>query len=156
DVVVPILVDVSRSMRVADAGGQPRIVRAADMLKRDVWPALSQRFTPELYAVGEGITPAAVDRLSAGARRSELTSALAAVRERYRGRRVAGIVLVSDGGETGLESQAAARDVGGLPVFAVGVGSPGGLKDREVLGITAGEPRLDQASIDLHVSTVSH
>src|SRR6476659_2836616 len=36
DVVVPILVDVSRSMRVADAAGQQRIVRAAEMLKRDV------------------------------------------------------------------------------------------------------------------------
>ena len=31
DVVVPILVDVSRSMRVADADGQARIARAADL-----------------------------------------------------------------------------------------------------------------------------
>ena len=40
-------------------------------------------------------------------------------------------------------------------MFAVGIGSPDGPRDREVLGITAGDPRLDQASVDLHVTAVS-
>jgi len=40
-------------------------------------------------------------------------------------------------------------------VFAVGIGSPDGPRDREVVGITAGDPRLDQASVDLHVTAVS-
>ena len=35
------------------------------------------------------------------------------------------------------------------------VGSPDGPRDREVLGVTAGDPRLDQSSVDLHVSAVS-
>jgi hypothetical protein len=37
----------------------------------------------------------------------------------------------------------------------VGIGAPDGPHDREVLGVTAGDPRLDQASVDLHVSAVS-
>ena len=40
----------------------------------------------------------------------------------------------------------------GPPVFAVGVGSTDGGRDREVIGISAGDPRLDQTSVDLRVS----
>jgi hypothetical protein len=40
-------------------------------------------------------------------------------------------------------------------VFTVGIGSPDGPRDREVLGITAGDPRLDHATVDLHVTTMS-
>ncbi len=35
-------------------------------------------------------------------------------------------------------------------------GRPEGVPDREVVGITAGDPRLDQALVDLHVTTVAH
>src|SRR5205809_259375 len=68
--------------------------------------------------------------------------------------RVAGIVVLSDGGDTGQEARAAGP-LPGPPVFAVGVGSPDGVRDREVVGITAGDPRLDQSSVDLHVSAIS-
>lgn len=156
DVVVPILVDVSRSMRVADEQGGSRIARAAELVQRELLPRLSPEFKLELHGVGETLTPTAPDRLNADARQSDLTGALAAVRERYRGRPVAGIVIVSDGGDTG---RPAAPDLGAdpaVPVFAIGVGSPQGVRDREVLGVTAGDPRLDQASVDLHVSAVSH
>ena len=118
-------------------------------------PALSARFTPEIFSVGDAAAPAGADRLTASARRSDLTSALNAVRDRYRGRAVSGIVLVSDGGDTSGAAFAPQDVQDGPPVFAVGVGSPDGVKDREVLGITAGDPRLDQASVDLHVSMSS-
>ena len=52
DAVVPILVDVSRSMRVADADGRPRISEAADLVRQLV-PTLSGRFTTEIYGVGD-------------------------------------------------------------------------------------------------------
>ncbi|HKB09934.1 MAG TPA: hypothetical protein VKD69_04735, partial [Vicinamibacterales bacterium] len=35
DAIVPVLVDVSRSMRLADADGQTRLARASAMLKGD-------------------------------------------------------------------------------------------------------------------------
>src|SRR5438093_433588 len=68
--------------------------------------------------------------------------------------RVAGIIVLSDGGDTGQQATAAGA-LPGPPVFAVGLGSPEGVRDREVLGITAGDPRLDQSSVDLHVSAIS-
>jgi uncharacterized membrane protein len=158
DAVVPVLVDMSRSMRLADADGQPRLARAIALLKTDLMPALSSRFITELYGVGDGLAPVQIDRLAADAHRTDLAGALTAVRERYRGQRVAGIVVLSDGGDTGAgvagRAGGAAHE-GGPPVFAVGIGSPDGPRDREVLGVVAGDPRLDQSSVDLHVSAVS-
>ena len=70
---------------------------------------------------------------------------------------MAGIVVLSDGGDTGKSgaSGGSSGDADGPPVFAIGIGSPDGPRDREVLGITAGDPHLDQASVDLHVTAVS-
>src|SRR6185295_3540020 len=162
DAIVPILVDASRSMRLDDADGQTRVARANALLKNELGAPLSSRFRTELYTVGEGLAPAKVDALTADARRTDLAGALTAVRERYRGQRVAGIIVLSDGGDTGTGGAggagAAARtggDAGGPPVFAVGIGSPDGPRDREVLGISAGDPRLDHASVDLHVTAMS-
>jgi uncharacterized membrane protein len=174
DAIVPILVDVSRSMRLADADGQTRVARASGLLKNELGPPLASHFKTEIYGVGNGLEPIKADGLAADARRTDLTGALASIRERYRGQRVAGIVVISDGGDTGAgqderEGRAARAgwaggagraggaggDTGGPPVFTVGIGSPDGPKDREVLGITAGDPRLDHATVDLHVTAVS-
>src|SRR5581483_3997972 len=92
DAIVAVLVDASRSMRLNDAGGRARIDRATDLLKRQLLPALRRQFTTELFTVGDGVAPANVDRLSADARQTDLGGGLAAIRDRYRGQRVAGIV----------------------------------------------------------------
>src|SRR6185436_7699658 len=156
DAIVPVLVDASRSMRLDDADGQTRVARANALLKNELGVALSSRFTTELYTVGEALAPAKVDGLTADARRTDLAGALTAVRERYRGQRVAGIILLSDGGDTGSgRSGGSGGEAGGPPVFAVGIGSPDGPRDREVLGISTGDPRLDHASVDLHVTAMS-
>lgn len=154
-VVVPILVDASRSMQIEDADGQSRMARARQLLREDLLPALSTRFSTEVFALGETLVPSAVDQLAANERRSNLSAAVAAARERYRSRRVAGIVVLSDGGETGdaLAMESPRADV--PPVFAIGIGSRE-VRDREVVGLTAGDPRLDEALVDLHVSAVSH
>jgi uncharacterized membrane protein len=165
DTIVPVLVDVSRSMRIADtdgAGATPtegrsRIAQVISLLQTSVLPGINARFATELYTVGDGLAPLApqaIDRLGANARRTELLVALASIRDRYRGQRVPGIVVLSDGGDTG--GGAANEAVDGPPVYPIGFGSPDGLRDREILGITAGDPRIDRAAVDLHVSAVSH
>ena len=115
--------------------------------------ALSRQFTPELYTVGERVEPARLEQLSGDGRRSDLNGALAAIRERYRGQPIAGIVLLSDGGDTG--QAAAAATASGAPVFTIGLGSSDRIRDHEVTAVTAGDQRLDQASVDLHVSAAS-
>ena len=153
DAAVPVLVDVSGSMRLTDADGQARLARATTILRTQLLPALSRHFKPEIYSVGERLAPADLDHLTTDARQTDLAGALAAIRERARGQRVAGIILLSDGADTGQQASAAAA--AGPPVFAVGVGSPEGVGDRELVGVAAGDPRLDQSSVDLHVSAVS-
>ncbi len=100
DVFVPILVDVSRSMSIDDADGQRRIDRARELLTRDLLPALSSQFRVEVLGFGERLRDARPADLAATDRASDLSGAIASVRERFRGRPVAGIVLLSDGGET--------------------------------------------------------
>ncbi len=152
DMVVPVLVDVSRSMSLADAGdGTTRIERAREMLTRDLLPALKPHFQVDVLSFGDGVAPAAPERLDANARRSDLATAIAAARERYRGRPLAGMIVVSDGGETG--AGAVPDDT---PVYAIGVGSPAIVRDREVLSVTAAEAVFDDARVDLAVSAVSH
>jgi uncharacterized membrane protein len=155
DASIPVLVDTSRSMRVTDGGDRSRLVRSMESLQSEILPELSRRFRPEIYAIGESLTPTSVVKLSADARQSDLTGALAAIRERFRGRRIAGIVVLSDGGDTGQRTVAA--DLApGPAVFTVGVGAATGLRDREVSGVVAGDPQLDEASVDLQVSAVSY
>ena len=152
--VVPLLVDVSRSMGVADGDEPPRIERARD-LGRQIATDLGEAYRLDVLTFGESLARATSDELIATARRSDLTGALEEVAERYRNERLAGIVVLSDGGDTSSRALEPGR-LPGARVFPVGVGSPAPPRDREVLNVTAGDPVLPEASIDLSVSAVSH
>lgn len=155
DTIVPIVVDVSRSMRLADEGGEPRIDRARSIaaeLKRSLSPA----YQTELLTFGDTLAAASGEALTADARQSDLSGALNAVHDRYRGRALAGVIVISDGGATGARDEAGALAPGGPPVFPIGVGDPVSRHDREIIAVTAGDPALSDAVIDLGVTAVSH
>jgi uncharacterized membrane protein len=152
DVVVPILVDTSRSMSIEDAGGKRRIDRARDIVDR-LLPALASRFHVEILGFGEAVVPISPRELSATGRRSDLRGAISSILDRFRGRAVAGIVLISDGGDTGAPGE---RQVNSVPIFPIAVGSRTIGIDSEVLSLTAAEAVLDDSRIDLAVSAVGH
>jgi uncharacterized membrane protein len=152
DAVVPILVDASRSMSIDDAAGQRRIDRARDLVTRTLMPALAPNFHVEILSFGDELKTTTAGDLAATGRRSDLAGALAAVSDRYRGRPIAGIVLVSDGGDTGTSPLPERTP----PVYAIGVGSPAIGHDREVTSVTAAEAVFDDSRIDLAVSAVGH
>ncbi|HXG71446.1 MAG TPA: hypothetical protein VNJ04_12645, partial [Gemmatimonadaceae bacterium] len=156
DAVVPVLVDVSRSMGIEDADGQRRVDWARAFVASELGPALQGQFQTELLSFGEALAPVTIDALGAAARRSDLAGALRATRERYRGRAVAGIVLVSDGGDTGGTVEAFGAGDAPAPVYAFGVGSSTIERDREVLSVTAAEAVMDDARVDLAVSAINH
>ena len=166
-VVVPILVDGSRSMRVADVDGRPRIERAVSVLERDLLPALGNGFKPELLVFGEALVPAASpSEVGATARQTDLGGALAAVRDRYRGQPLAAIVVISDGGDTGGSHVVGADDEDGaarvrrrrrLGTWRTGSGGhrhfrreiPGSIRPRSTCGSLpsrAGSAALDSIS----------
>jgi uncharacterized membrane protein len=155
DAVVPILVDVSRSMGLEDAGqGARRIDRARQIVADRLLPLLGPRFRVDVLSFGEAVAAVAPAQLSATARRSDLESALTSIRERYRGRPVAGIIVLSDGGDTSGGAERVAHS--SMPVVPIGVGSAHAGKDREVLSVTTAETVLDDSRVDLAVSAVSH
>lgn len=156
EAIVPILVDGSRSMSIEDADGRRRIDYARDVVSRDLLPVLGPRFTVEVLSFGDALAETAAADFAATARRSDLAGALTAISERYRGRPVAGVVLLSDGGDTSGASEQVFDAGTHAPVFAIGVGSETVGRDREVLGVTAAEAVLDDSRIDLAVSAVSH
>ena len=153
--IVPILVDVSRSMGIEDADGMRRIDRARDIVSTGLLPALSGQFRTEVLGFGAGVAPLAPEALTAAASRSDLTAALAEISERYRGRTVAGIIVLSDGGDTNQGERTVAVPAA-APVFALGLGTATVGRDREVLSVTAAEAVLDRSRVDLAVSAVSH
>ena len=155
DAVVPVLVDISRSMQLADAGGRPRIDAARDLLQRDLLAGLAGRFRSDVWTFGNSLTQATANTLSARDGRSDLSGALRAVRERYRDRRVAAIVVISDGGDTGRDEAANAVDAGDAPVYTVGVGTPRVASDFEVTEVSAGDAAVAGSSVDLIVAAVS-
>jgi uncharacterized membrane protein len=162
DAVVPVLVDVSRSMRLTDApstalgaSGRARMDAAREVLDQRIRPALDGRFQTEVWSFGNALAPLDNGTLTADQARSDLSGALRAVRERYRDRRVAAVVVVSDGGDTGSEEAAVTVDDATVPVYAIGVGSPRIASDFEVLDVSAGDPALADASVDLTVTAVN-
>ena len=157
DAIVPILVDVSRSMRLNDANddGHRRIDEASRLVEQVLLPSVGEVFDVDVLGFGELLAPVEPMNLRADARQSDLQGALRGVRERYRGRTVAGVIVVSDGGGTGSES-AMVSGAGAFPVFAVGIGRAVIERDREVLNVTVGPANLANSVVDLNASVVSH
>jgi len=156
DVVVPVLVDVSRSMGLADVDGRTRLDVAHALIDSEVRPTLARRFVPELWTFGDSLERSEQGAaISASARRSDLSGALRALRDRYRERKVAAVVVVSDGGDTGTQDASAALDAAAVPVFAVGVGAPRVASDLEVLDVSAGEMAVADSSVDISVAAVN-
>ena len=151
--LLPILLDVSRSMGVADAGGAPRLDAAVAAIRDDVIPALAGHVRIELWGVGERLEPLDLETARPEARWSDLTGALAEVRDRYAERQTAGVVLVSDGADTGAGVPGGPA---GPPVFTVSVGAREPVRDREVLELNAGRPGAAVTTVDLAFSTVGH
>ncbi|MCC7240513.1 MAG: hypothetical protein IT180_01195 [Acidobacteria bacterium] len=150
--VVPVLIDVSRSMGIADDAGRTRLARAEDAVRR-LSEALGPAFRPEVFTFGETVAPPPPGALQAVARRSDLTTAVEEVAERYRREQIPGLVVLSDGGDTSNRPAVPGR-LAGVRVFTVGVGAAEAARDREIVSVTAGEALLPEASIDLSVSAI--
>lgn len=152
DSVVAILVDVSRSMRIADADAT-RFERA-QALAAELQGSVGKQFRTEVLTFGESLARAEPARLSADARRSDLSAALASLTERYKSQPLAGVIVLSDGGDTSPR-EAGTTQAMAVPVFTVGIGASTGIRDREIVNLTAGDPLGSASSVDLSVSATS-
>jgi uncharacterized membrane protein len=160
-----VLIDTSRSMRLTDEADAASRIDRAKAIVRDLQSRLSAEYRIEVLSFGESLAAVPdVERVAATARRSDLSGAVADLAARYpsSNRRlgdgeagnVAAVIVLSDGGDTAPQEAESIRSLR-APIVAVGIGDIGAGKDREVVNLTAGEPLLPGASIDLSVSATS-
>ena len=124
---VAVLIDDSRSMRIAD-GGEARAaaVQRALALDGPLIAALEERFRVRQYAFSDGVTrldDAAA--LSFDGAHTRLAPALERARTELASLPVSGVVVVSDGAESdgrALTESLLALRAAGVPVYTVGVG----------------------------------
>jgi uncharacterized membrane protein len=134
-----VLLDDSRSMQIADAGGQPRsafVKNEFGASDRGLLKALSERFTVRTFRFSSAParTTQESDLTFAGSQ-SRLGVALSGVRQELAGLPVAGLVMVTDGADTAdaaLGDAILGLKAEGLPVFTVGVGRETLPKDIQV------------------------
>lgn len=144
---VAVLVDASRSMGIDDTG-ESRLARARALVAERIQPALASSFDVSVFTFGSRVSDHPLAETAAIEPRSDLRGAIADVRSRYRDRRLAGTVVLSDGADTGGLTASAA---GGAPVFTVPIGAPEPALDREVVSLSVDEEAQLQSLIDLSI-----
>ena len=133
-----VLLDDSRSMQIADHGGQPRAAFVRDQFgapDRGLLKALSDRFTVRTFRFSSAPSRVTQEDLSFGGSQTRLGAALSGVRQELAGLPVAGLVMVTDGADTAdaaLGEALLGLKAEGLPVFTVGVGQETLSKDIQV------------------------
>ncbi len=127
--VVGVLLDDSRSMQIADHGGQARasyVQSAFGSLDAGELAALAERFNVRVFRFSSSATRAGQGGdLAFGGTETRLGAALTAARQELAGLPVAGLVMVSDGADTAdavLGEALLGLKAEGIPVFTVGVG----------------------------------
>ena len=149
--VVPVLIDASRSMNIRD-GDLTRFDRAVAFAVGPLSTALKD-YRLEFLELRNEVGPLDRGRRASGDS-SDLAAALGAVRDRCRGRSVPGVVLLSDGVDTGEADAAGVPS--DLPVFPFAIGQGAPLRDQEVLSVELDPEALPGSSVQLSVTVVSH
>jgi uncharacterized membrane protein len=156
--VVAVLVDDSRSMRIADAEGAERAatVRAlAGSPDSALLRALAARFQVRVYRTSAaGRVPAAA-ALPFDGTRTRLLTAIARVEDELAGTPVSGVVVLTDGaengqtGETGasVSDQLATLRTRAIPVFSVGIGTTRFTRDIEIAALSGPRVALRNATV---------
>ena len=156
--VVGVLVDDSRSMRIADLDGATR----ADIIKgllgskdSSLFAALAEKFVVRLFRFsGDGERVTQLGDLTYDGARTQLGPALEGARQELTGVPLSGLVLVSDGADNSQGSlNEAVMSLGArrVPVFTVGVGRERFTRDIEVSRVEAPRSVLEGASLVVDV-----
>lgn len=160
--IVAVVIDDSRSMRIADVNNGPRskvvtnLVGSADS---SLLKSLLPRYQTRVYrvsATGRVNDPSA---LPYDGTKTRLLSSLLRIEDELAGAPLAGVVVLSDGadnsattgGSPGITEQLLSLRSRGIPVFTVGIGSPRFERDVEIARIDAPRSVLRNSTVLLNV-----
>ena len=160
--VVAVLVDDSRSMRIADIEGAPRAATIRTLAggpDSSLLRALSARYQVRVYRTSAAGRVPSVTALAFDGSRTRLLGAITRVEEELVGTSLSGVVVLTDGAENGtsgdgttsLADQLATLRARGVPVYTVGIGSTRFAKDIEIAEVGGPRQALRNATVLLDV-----
>lgn len=164
--VVAVLVDDSRSMRIADVGQQPRAATIRTLAggpDSALLRALAARYQVRVYRTSAGGRVPNVSALGFDGGRTRLLGAIARVEDDLAGTPLSGVVVLTDGadnagsgeGAPSVGDQLATLRARGVPVYPVGIGSTRFAKDIEIAALGGPRQALRNATVLLDV-VVTH
>lgn len=145
--VLAILLDDSRSMRLADVNDERRLDAARRVLGDSAALAeqLAERFVLRYYRFAADAAPVAgTGGLEAGGTRTDLAAALDGARQELADLPVAGVVVVTDGADNAagdLTTPMLALQARRIPVYTVGVGQERFARDLGIESLNLPAPR---------------
>ena len=154
---IGVLIDDSRSMRIADLAGRPRSAQLDEWLSAEspLLGALSERFKLRLFSFAAGSARVeGINDLSFSGHRTNLARALDRARQELASVPLSGLVLITDGAdnaEVGLSEAINGLRDATVPVFAVGVGIEEFSRDIEVVRVEAPREVLQGSSVGADV-----
>ena len=160
--VVAVLVDDSRSMRIADMAGASRAsvaLRLAGGPDSALVRALAARYQVRVYRTSGAGRVNAPGALAFDGARTRLLAAVTRVEDELAGTPLAGVVVLTDGadnggrdvGAPGTPEQLATLRSRGVPVYTVGIGSTRFAKDIEIAQLEVPRQALRNATVIVDV-----
>jgi len=146
-----VVADNSRSMAVSDRGvAQTRgqVLRSALQTHPESWLArLGETYQVRQYVLDSRLRRTAdFSELAFDGKASNMGTALRTLAERYRGRPVAGVLLMTDGIAT--DGDGAPADLSGLaPIYPVPIGGDEPSKDVAVRGVSVTQTAFEDAPV---------
>jgi hypothetical protein len=156
--VLAVLLDDSRSMRLADVNGGTRTsaMQRAFSDSSALVRGLSKRFAVRVFRFAADASPVAGSTaLTASGSRTDLAAALDDVREELAGMPLAGVIVATDGADNGGSDLAAslqALQMRRVPVHTVGIGEERFARDLAVSEVAAPPSVLAGATVLLDVA----
>ncbi|HKY20481.1 MAG TPA: glutamine amidotransferase [Vicinamibacterales bacterium] len=152
-----ILLDDSRSMRVADQDGKARgeFVNEAFNPDSPIMKALSSRYAVRIFRFASSTDRIAASRdLSFDGTQTKLGDALQRSKEEFAGLPLAGLVVVTDGADTeasSIQESLLELRASQIPVFTVGVGKEALGRDIQVSRVSAPRKVLKGTNLSVDV-----
>jgi len=157
--ILAVLLDDSLSMKVADWDNQPRATFIRDKFESSdslVIKDLADRFLIRTFRFSStAVRLETEESLTFDGSQTHIGTALDALRQELSGLPVAGIVLVSDGADTGigeLSDSVSALNLENIPVFTVGIGQETATQDIQIDRIGVPRTVLMGSSLLIDVS----
>ena len=152
-----ILLDDSRSMRVADFNGKARseFVNQAFGPDSAVMKALSSRYAVRIFRFASSTDRVGASRdLSFDGTRTKVGEALQRVKDEFAGLPLAGLVMVTDGADTeesSIQESLLGLRASQVPVYMVGVGSEALARDIQITRVSAPRQVLKGTNLSVDV-----